>query len=417
MLVSAEQHGKHVISNLENLVFFRSNHYLGDIAGLYFLAQLCPVLKDSNRWQKFAKKELEREILMQTFDDGWDYECSTAYHRLVLEMFYYCFLIGESTGDYFSQSYKGRLTKMIECILYTTKPNKELPQIGDNDSGRFLVFNCDRECASLNMEYIGYWKSKIANRKCGYSFMVLGGSSQRAESQTIKTDHVDKSRFFNDAGRYVFRYRNVFFLVSAQRKSPNMINSHSHNDVCGFELNVSEKDIFVDPGSYVYTSDIIQRNLFRSINNHNTLYWEGIEPCSLDDGTFVLPEAGILTVDEVLIGDEVEVFSGRYEYQGRFHHRRILFFKMKGEIVIRDICSHENARLTFMCAPGLKPELRDKGFFVGGVEVSFNGCFKMELVRAGYSPAYGEKLMTSKVVVSLDQKKRIETTMKIEAES
>ena len=46
---------------------------------------------------------------------------------------------------------------------------------------------------------------------------------------------------------------------------------HAHNDLFSFELSFGGEPFVVDPGTYSYTSDATQRNLFRSTAAHNTV--------------------------------------------------------------------------------------------------------------------------------------------------
>ena len=380
LLSSVDEHGRHIERNLENLGFFTSNHYLGDIAGLYFVGAMCPVLKRSSRWRRFAKRELEREILKQTWPDGWDNEASTAYHRLVLEMFLFAYLLGVATDDPFSAQYVSRLRDMLICLVAATKPNGQLPQIGDNDSGRFLVFNADEPPESLSMRYLHE-----------YGACFFG----------IRPEERPTSVAFPDAGRYVFRSPDVYLLVAAGPKGQAGNGGHAHNDVLSFELNAAGNDVFVDPGTYVYTRDGAERNAFRSVENHNTLFWPGKEPCSLDRGIFCLREEGSLTIESVDMGGRVEKLIGRYEYDGRFHRREITFPRDSGELVLADRCSHSGACVAFVCAPAV--ELRRHGHTICAdrVRVSFDGAERVDVIDAEYSPSYGVRVPTKKVLVHL----------------
>ena len=86
-LKSMNEHGEHIYNNLENLQTNNSNHYIGNLFGIFFLSLIFPFFPNSKKWQAFAQKELEKEIYDQTFDDGWGFESSTTYHKLITEMF------------------------------------------------------------------------------------------------------------------------------------------------------------------------------------------------------------------------------------------------------------------------------------------------------------------------------------------
>ena len=328
LLTSAEQHGRHITSNLENISYITSNHTLGNIAGLYILSALCPTLKQSKKWKAFAKKELEREVFKQTFEDGWDFESSTAYHRLVVEMFLYPFLLGEFLNEPFSGDYAGRLRKMIEVLGETAKPNQRIPQIGDNDNGHFLLFRPDRDAGDLQIDY-------------------LLETAQRNPLITPKI-HGDGSVFYPEAGRFLFRNPRIYMLVAAGPKGQAGVGGHAHNDVLSFELNVDGEDILIDPGTYCYTADPDNRNHFRSVSDHSTLFWEGLEPCSFDRGLFMLPEQGELKIEKARLRQDEDLFSAVYKYKGRFHRREIRFRKAEEEIEVRDSCSHKGAMLSFV---------------------------------------------------------------------
>ncbi|MGK7875795.1 MAG: alginate lyase family protein [Xenococcaceae cyanobacterium] len=173
---SVYQHGLHIINNLEWFPEHRANHYLADIAGLLFVAAYLPRTPTTDAWLAFAVQELIAEVDYQFYPDGANFEASTSYHRLSAEMVVYAtaLVLGlppekqlalkeydhhlhkarpklkpaplplyplAGDGDRltpFPPWYIERLEKMAEFTMHITKPNGHIPQIGDNDSGRFL---------------------------------------------------------------------------------------------------------------------------------------------------------------------------------------------------------------------------------------------------------------------------------------
>jgi len=88
-------HGKHIERNLEkSWRGFTSNHYLSDITGLVYLGIFFKDTKIGQKWLNFGIKELKKEIKKQVYPDGCDFEASTCYHRLVLELFFFSTLLG-----------------------------------------------------------------------------------------------------------------------------------------------------------------------------------------------------------------------------------------------------------------------------------------------------------------------------------
>lgn len=172
---SVRDHGLHIVNNLEWSPELRGNHYFANIVGLLFVAAYLPRTAETDVWMAFAVQELVKEVEHQFTCDGANFEASTSYHCLSAEMVVYgtALVLGlpkaklDALKDYdfhrytaepalkpaptplypipgteqlapFPAWYYERLEKMAEFTLHITKPNVHIPQIGDNDSGRFL---------------------------------------------------------------------------------------------------------------------------------------------------------------------------------------------------------------------------------------------------------------------------------------
>lgn len=169
---SIYDHGLHIINNLEYSQELRSNHYLSNIAGLLFVAAHLQCNEVTDRWLAFAVQEIINEMSNQFYQDGGNFEASTSYHRLSTEIMLYSAIIclclpkekkaslirysvkehhvhpklrstleqlyNVNSDQFFPDWFWERLEKACEFTLHITKPNGEVLQIGDNDSGRFL---------------------------------------------------------------------------------------------------------------------------------------------------------------------------------------------------------------------------------------------------------------------------------------
>ncbi|MBE0449010.1 MAG: alginate lyase family protein, partial [Actinobacteria bacterium] len=173
---SIYEHGLHIINNLEWSAELRSNHYLSDIVGLLFVAAYLPRAPEVDSWLAFAVQELVNEIESQFAPDGGNFEASTSYHRLSAELVAYAaaLVLGlprekqavlrkydhelhrvtpllrpaplplylSPSGDRlvpFSAWHMERLERMAEFTMHIAHAGgNHIPQVGDNDSGRFL---------------------------------------------------------------------------------------------------------------------------------------------------------------------------------------------------------------------------------------------------------------------------------------
>src|SRR6185503_21196019 len=142
LLTMLDQHGAHIERNLEFSHLGTSNHYLSDVVGLLWLGLMLPELKAANRWLEFGARELSREIEQQILPDGAHFECSTGYHRYVLELLLYSLLLVRANETRLDKDYLDapwpRLRSMLEYVRAYLRPDGQAPLIGDSDSGKVL---------------------------------------------------------------------------------------------------------------------------------------------------------------------------------------------------------------------------------------------------------------------------------------
>jgi hypothetical protein len=171
---SIYEHGSHVINNLEYSPVLTTNHYLANISGLVFIAAYLESSHETDFWLAFSFQEIISEFRKQFHADGVNFESSTSYHCLSVELVTYASAIilgishdrkekavsrnytrfsmtypflrreGEEYNindpSFFPSWYIERLYRSGKFISDITKPNGDISQFGDNDSGKFLRF-------------------------------------------------------------------------------------------------------------------------------------------------------------------------------------------------------------------------------------------------------------------------------------
>jgi len=333
-------HGRFIKSNLEYTEALTSNHYISNIVGLFCLGLFLPEFREAEGWLTFSKRELEKEMQKQVYSDGMDFEASTCYHRFVVELFFYPSLLARLNGIDFSSDYLSRLKKMFDFILCALKPNGKMPQIGDNDSGRLYKFEVgDKEVLDmrylLNLGLIFFMESKYKIKEFGLCPEVLWifgpeglGEWREMPERTIANL---KSKSFLDAGIYIMRKGKNYLIASSGPNGQNGNGGHSHNDKLSFEFFIDGEDIFVDPGTYVYTSYPMWREKFRSTRFHSTVMVDEKEQNRFLT-LFSMREEAKPKVIKWEANDELEVFIGEHYGYTRLsdeiiHQRTIKFFK------------------------------------------------------------------------------------------
>ncbi len=331
--LSIYNHGRFIQRHLEKKIP-KANHYLSNIVGLFFIALYCPFFKESDRWRRFCMRELEREIKKQVYDDGCNFEGSTAYHRLVLELFFYSDVLAQRCGICFSSAYNKKLKKMFTFSLYSLKPDGRIPQIGDNDSGRFLIFTSRPtldHAYLLSLAAIHFRDSDFKLKIFPFdeeAFWVFGKEGHGIWKDLPYRKEELCSKAFPDAGWYVMRHKNHYCFVSCGPNEQVGKGAHTHNDRLSFELMLNGKDIIVDPGTYTYTPFPEWRNRFRSTSFHNTIKIDRIEQNDISGDLFEMIQGTKCRQCELTETDNAIVFKGSMEYPGKniTHKRNIVVY-------------------------------------------------------------------------------------------
>jgi len=402
--MSIYEHGKFIIKHLENHSRFTNNHYLSDMVGLFFIIIYCPFFKESKKWQRFALKELTKEIEKQVYPDGCNFESSTSYHRLALELFFYTELLAQRAGINLPDEYKYRVRKMFEFSLYCIKPHGRIPQIGDNDNGRFLIFS---KRPILEHKYLlslaAIYYREPAFKVSGFdfdeeSFWVFGKKGKELyHSMPFRTKAI-ASKEFPKTGWYIMRKGNDYCFISCGPNGQNGNGGHAHNDKLSFELMLNGRDVIVDPGTYVYTPYPKERNRFRSTGYHNTIAIDGYEQNEIPKkDMFSLPGKVKIKEAALIERNNNVVFQGEIHYEGITHKRKITLDKQSSSWHIKDIISSPKqlkGKLLFHLSPNLtynsnKIILKETKEKIAAIEIIE---FKIEKSEYDYSPEYGRKV-------------------------
>jgi hypothetical protein len=372
LLMIFDQHGAHIRRNLEYSHLATSNHYLCDVAGLLWLGIILPELREAAAWREFGLQELLKEMEKQVLPDGADSEAATGYHRLKAELFLYSFVLCKDNGIEIAPSHWQKLQAMIDCIRAYLRPDGLAPLIGDSDSGQFLPITKRRGDDHAYLLALGatVFQSPSFKTSRGAApeelLWVLGAQSLK-DFESMPLSDPPQSRIFRDAGICVMRDGDLYLLLNASRSGLGGRGAHGHNDVLSVEVSVGETAFIVDPGSYVYTSDVRQRNLFRSTASHSTVQIDDAEQNSIEEQTpFLIGDEARARILEWQTDDTRDTVVAEHDGYRRFsqpvtHRRAVRFDKRKRFWLVEDSFSgqgeHEFA-FRFHLAPGLKSKLR-----------------------------------------------------------
>lgn len=368
-------HARHIAHNLEYSPQHRGNHYLADLAGLAFVACALPRSQETDLWLVFATQQLDAEIQRQFLSDGGNFEASTAYHRLSLEMALFAVALvlgldderkavfaqydaaawgltpkvapGPMAWPPFAADTLNRLELALGFAQAVTKPDGRIAQVGDNDSGRFFVL--DPAASPLDISHL--WAGPISRQILDALARGRWTPQPRAvvpvelgqgdvlppqPALTLTLAPADSGALAGlrpfalpDFGLYGWRNDRTFVSVRCGSLHDGR-GAHAHNDQLAVEIHIDGVDWVRDPGTFAYTGDLALRNAYRSALAHFVPRHGSREPAALNLGPFRLDD----TARAEVLRFAPDQFVGRHHGFGAPVWRRVQI--LADAIVITD---------------------------------------------------------------------------------
>jgi len=382
-----DQHGAHIRRNLEYSHIATSNHYLADVTGLLWLGILLPELAAAREWREFGLQQLLAEMDKQLLADGADYEASTGYHRLKLELWLYSFVLCHINAIDIEQRYWDKLHGMIEYVRAYLRPDGRAPLLGDSDSGQVfpLVHRAgdDHEYVlALGATIFHEPHFKIEDAGPSEELLWTLGAQGLTDYEALPAGEPVSSQAFPDAGTYILRQDDLYLLFNASGSGVNGRGSHGHNDALSIEVSACGSAFVVDPGAYVYTADLRERQRFRSTAYHSTVEVDEVEQNTTDErAPFVIGDEAHPQVISWQSDSEADVVIAEHAGYQRLpqpvtHRRTVQLDKQKRFWRVEDTLSGEGTHdlaFRFHFGPGLEISVRPDG--------TIDVCDKMTFAR------------------------------------
>jgi uncharacterized heparinase superfamily protein len=278
-LLALYLHGDFTERHLE-LSDVNGNHCTADAAGLAFGGMFFGEGKAPARWHATAWSLLCEELPRQAYPDGVDFEASTAYHRLVAELFFLPALYRERLGLDVPAAYRERVAAMARFTAAYTGPDGRAPLWGDADDARALPLggqdlNDHRYfCGLVGAAWSVPDLCRVFSGDRSEVYWTLGPEAANALPTTPPPQ---PSQAFRDGGIYVLRTAVDHVFVDCGRIGLADRGGHGHNDCLSFEAVLDGVRLVSDCGSFVYSRSFEERNRFRSTASHNTPIVDGQE--------------------------------------------------------------------------------------------------------------------------------------------
>jgi|GEM_PF-2387384 len=217
-----------------------TNHLIGEAAGLYLVSSLWE-FPGSRRFARIAKQILTREMLRQTFPDGVTREASSWYHKFVTEFCDLADRVAARTGDKFSDKFHARLADMKAFLEWMTVSGSVV-RYGDADDGWALLLEGNSEA----------WKCAM-----------FGPAPTATTKPSI--------HYHPYAKLVAVPLKDAFLFLRAGEFGMGGVGhaSHAHDDFLSPIIYLAGMPVLVDPGTFVYNGDKLNRAKYRGADAHN----------------------------------------------------------------------------------------------------------------------------------------------------
>jgi hypothetical protein len=353
-LKSIFEQARMIVGNLSRFSS-ANNHLIGEAAGVYIAASTWPLWQPMRSWGERCRSILEEECHKQNAPDGGNREQAFGYQTFVLDFLLLAGLAARARGEDFSPVYWRRLEVMVDFLASMTSVAGQLPMVGDADDG-FVV----RLAPEPGFSPHG---SLIATGAVLFDRPDLAVKAGAADSKTVTLLGVGAVRSLarlKQRGRAGFRPRMQFsesgyYLMGAGFETPDEVRllvdagplgylsiaAHGHADALSFVLNIGDREILVDPGTYAYHTDPAWRRYFRSTLAHNTVGIDDQDQ-SVQAGNFMWTDHARARCIEFEVDNGHQRFVGEHYGYERLedpvvHRREIVFDAHAQTIEVTDL--------------------------------------------------------------------------------
>ena len=306
-LLNYHKHAVHILQNYSD----QGNHLLFEAQRIMYAGVFFPEFKEAAAWRKSGIDILNREIGVQVYEDGGQFELDPHYHLAAINIFCKALYLADMNGfrNEFPQRYMDTVENMIMFYLNICFPDYTNPCFSDAKLAKKK---------EMIKNYKEWHKLYPENQTIQY-FATEG-------KQGALPAYLSKG--FLKSGFFVFRNSWGTDAVQMVVKAGPKAFWHCQPDNGTFELWFNGKNLFPDSGSYVYAGDeevMKWRNWFRQTRVHNTL--------TLNDETLETTES--VTRLWQPEGKEQILVTENQGYKN-LKHRRSVFFVDNTYFVIVD---------------------------------------------------------------------------------
>ena len=330
-----------------------NNHLIGEAAGLFIAALTWPHWPEAAHWRREAQAILETEILRQNAPDGVNLEQSVSYQQYELDLLLFCALAAEANQVPMAETFRPRLSAMMDYLASVMDSGGNAPMIGDSDDGCVVRFFPEEPFCRYRSVLAtgaillsrGDLKAKAGPLDDKTRWLIGPAADAIYAALPEPRDHEPPRRAFPQGGYYILGTdfegpEEIRVVADAGPLGYQTIAAHGHADALAFTLSVGGREFLVDPGTYAYHTKPEWRRYFRGTSAHNTVRIDGQDQ-SEQGGNFLWLRKARAQCRLWSSTPALDIFEGRHDgYRALadpvVHSRRITLDKAARRIVVQD---------------------------------------------------------------------------------
>jgi len=405
-----------------------ANNHL--IVEAFIIAQ-SGILLDYKPWLDLGLSLLTRELPLQNYPDGVNKELSLHYQSFYMEAMALTIRLLIKNGHEIPNSWIPKLEKMSEYMTDCRGHYGEYIEFGDNDEGKILDLT-----GGIWSHYnyiLGFMSFLLPTRYIDIT------SIENNENLTWlftpdEFEEMSKKPAYNPQRNSCYRWGGVSILRSKDKQvligidhgelGFGSIAAHGHADALSFQMFLQGKPFILDPGTYIYHTDIESRNEFRKTQNHNTVTIENRDQSEMLGAFLWGKRAKCRLLDYHETEDKIILTAGHDGYAPEIHQRLFDYNGFDILILTDSFKKNTNKELNIVFNPiakiiteantkTLKIVMDEKE--VALLDFKADSDFSLTITKTPVSFRYGLKCEAPKI--SLNTKgRKIVTTIKLNLE-
>ena len=399
-------------AGIVNMADYIARHYSRySSANNHLIVEACTVgtigiLAGYRQWIESATSILTRELRLQNHSDGVNKELSLHYQLFVMEAVGLLARLMRRNDIAVPEFWLATLGKMSRHVADCLGKYGEHVEFGDNDEGKIL------DLGGVEIDYIQY-VLELMSMILPERFAACAEPHENIHwlFSDAELNHVQNKPIYDNSASVCCEEGGVSILKSTDGRMLigidhaalgfGPIAAHGHADALSFQLHVDGHPVFVDPGTYIYHTDIERRNAFRQTRNHNTVCINGADQSEMLGAFLWGRKAKCRLIAHDIDGIPQKILAEHDGYRPHIHRRTFEFDGLR-ELSIVDLITEwkdgMDCLASFLLAPDINVHVENDHtaiLYFADMQCTLTTEGQIALEKTEYSPAYNHLEMTN----------------------